>query len=285
MEVLGSVFSIVKKEIYDFSVVLAIYSGTNVQELNFCLDSINNQTLLPNEIIMVVDGVVGVDLSRFLDAYSSKVPIKILKLESNVGPGAARNAALECVHTEFVAIMDSDDVCVQDRFESQVEMFKLFPFLDVVGGRIIEFYNDDINITYPYDRKIFFNHEDIFRTRNSVIPVNNVTAMIRTKSMKAVGGYPNLRFGEDYVLWLHMLSKGYKFANLDKVLVKVRVGEDFYERRTGLVILKREFKYVITLYNMGLISKSKLMFFLIRSSIVRMLPKRFYNIAREWFNK
>lgn len=285
MEVLGSVFSIVKKEIYDFSVVLAIYSGTNVQELNFCLDSINNQTLLPNEIIMVVDGVVGVDLSRFLDAYSSKVPIKILKLESNVGPGAARNAALECIHTEFVAIMDSDDVCVQDRFESQVEMFKLFPFLDVVGGRIIEFYNDDINITYPYDRKIFFNHEDIFRTRNSVIPVNNVTAMIRTKSMKAVGGYPNLRFGEDYVLWLHMLSKGYKFANLDKVLVKVRVGEDFYERRTGLVILKREFKYVITLYNMGLISKSKLMFFLIRSSIVRMLPKRFYNIAREWFNK
>lgn len=285
MVVLGSVSTIVKNDINDFTVVLAIYNGTKVQELNFCLDSINNQTLLPNEIIIVVDGIVSVDLNCFLDGYSSKVEIKILKLESNVGPGAARNAALEHIQTEFLAIMDSDDVCVEDRFESQVYMFKLFPFLDVVGGRIIEFYNDDINMIYSYDRKIFFNHEDIFRSRNSVIPVNNVTAMIRTKSIKAVGGYPSLRFGEDYVLWLHMLSKGYKFANLDKVLVKVRLGEDFYERRTGLVILKREFKYFITLYNMGLIAKSKLIIFLIRSSFVRMLPKKFYNFAREWFNK
>lgn len=269
----------------DVSVITTVYSGTSVEEFSACLASLNSQTIAPDIIFIVIDGLVPKNLSEFIETFESNIPIKVLKILTNQGPGYARNFALKSVETRFVAIMDSDDICVEDRIESQLMIFSEDNSLDVVGGKISEFLNNNPDACFDYERKIFFEHFDIFSNRLKVIPVNNVTAMVRVSSLKAVGGYPNLRFGEDYVLWLTMLSKGYKFANINKILVKVRIGSDFHSRRSGLKIFLRELEYLSTLRKRNLISRISFFTSCIKSLLVRFLPEGLYKLARQWFNK
>jgi hypothetical protein len=42
-----------------------------------------------------------------------------------------------------------------------------------------------------------------------------------------------LRQKEDYGLWLTMIGRGHRLANLDEPLVDARLGADFYDRRAG----------------------------------------------------
>ena len=42
--------------------------------------------------------------------------------------------------------MDSDDISLPNRFEEQLKYFMLHPTIDVVGGDIEEFINDESNI-------------------------------------------------------------------------------------------------------------------------------------------
>ena len=52
---------------YDFSVIMSVYKSDNPEQLDVALDSIINQTLPPNEIIVVVDGPVPNALSNTLE--------------------------------------------------------------------------------------------------------------------------------------------------------------------------------------------------------------------------
>ena len=63
--------------------------------------------------------------------------------------------------------------------------------------------------------------------------MNQMTVMFRKKDVDAVGGYLDWHCEEDYYLWLRMYLAGMKFANIDEVLVRVRVGEEMYRRRGG----------------------------------------------------
>ena len=58
-----------------------------------------------------------------------------------------------------------------------------------------------------------------------------MTACIRRSALTDVGGYVPLPLMEDYYLWVRMIAKGYKFANINETLVYVRVGNGFNSKR------------------------------------------------------
>lgn len=270
----------------EFSVILTIYYGTSATELKECLESINVQTLLPSLVIIVADGPISDELHTTISSFSFKFKHFFLPLTKNVGPGSARNQGVKLIDTDFFAVMDSDDVCLPNRFELQMNCFIANPSLDVVGGKIIEFHeNLSSDASATSERKIFFLHEDIVLNRLSVIPVNNVTAMIRTSSFLRAGGYPELRFGEDYLLWLVMINQGCTFRNIDDYLVKVRMGQHFHLRRSGFLIFTREVKYLWFMYKFRFIHVFRFSLLIARSFIVRMMPKYFYLKLRSLFNK
>ncbi|MEO8811333.1 MAG: hypothetical protein ABI376_00275, partial [Caulobacteraceae bacterium] len=57
---------------------------------------------------------------------------------------------------------------------------------------------------------------------------------------RACGGYPAIPLREDYGLWLRMIAGGFRLANLPDVLVRARLGADFYGRRSGAGTLASE---------------------------------------------
>ncbi len=88
------------------SVITPVYNGEKY--LAECLDSVLAQTLPDIEIICVDDGSQDSTLA-ILEKYSSAHPnIKIFR-QKNLGPGIARNLALDNATGKYVAFMDADD--------------------------------------------------------------------------------------------------------------------------------------------------------------------------------
>ena len=215
-----------------FSVLMSVYSKEKAEYLKMAIDSIVNQTLQPNEFIIVEDGNLTEELNECLDNYVLKYNyIKLIKLDQNVGLGRALNEGLKHCKYDYVARMDSDDISMLDRFEKQIKYLEENPLCDVVGGNIIEFdscNNEDISRRIvPVDDKAIYNY---LKKRN---PMNHVTVIFKKSSVLECGSYRDCPYFEDYYLWCRMIKAGYKFHNLDSVLVNVRTGEGMYQRRGG----------------------------------------------------
>ena len=94
------------------------------------------QTLAPDEIVIVKDGEITKELQKVLDNYSEQYPalFNIVGYEKNRGLGLALNYGLEHCRNELVARMDTDDISKLNRCERQIERFNKKPELSIVGA-------------------------------------------------------------------------------------------------------------------------------------------------------
>ena len=122
----------------NFSVVLSIYNGDKLSWVAEAIDSIFNQSVAPNEIIVVLDGPIRADLRQKINLLSNYKEIRVLENSSNKGLGFSRHKAIMNANNEIIAFMDADDVSVFDRFERQLTEI-LSKGVDVLGGLIEEF--------------------------------------------------------------------------------------------------------------------------------------------------
>ena len=221
-----------------FSVAMCVYGGDSADWFRAAAKSILNQTVPPDEVVLVVDGPVPDELRAVIGSFKNE--LKIIWLSENQGHGNARRESLRhCTH-ELVALMDADDLSLPDRFEKQLEKFAKEPELDIVGGNIAEFIDSPENIVGK--RLVPQQDADIKTYMKTRCPMNQVTVMLRKQSLEQAGGYIDWYCEEDYYLWLRMYLQGMRFANLPDTLVHVRVGKEMYSRRGGLKYFRSEAK-------------------------------------------
>lgn len=222
-----------------FSVAMCVYGGDNAEYFSQAVDSISNQTYLPDEVVLVVDGPLPESLDEIICKYESKPLFHVIRFKENQGHGNARRAGLAACKNDLVALMDADDVSLPNRFEEQIKYFA-HEKIDVVGGNISEFIGDESNIV-AY-RKVPLTDSEIKEYMKKRCPLNQVTVMFKKAIYEKAGGYIDWYCDEDYYLWLRMMQNGAIFANTGSVLVNVRVGADMYRRRGGMKYFKSEAK-------------------------------------------
>ena len=125
-----------------FSVLLSLYHKENFLALDQCFQSIwKDQTIQPDEIILVLDGPIGEELSQCVQKWQRIIgkSLRVIPLSQNVGLGKALNKGLEHCSNEWIFRMDTDDICKPDRFEKQIQFIQSNPNVVVVGGQILEF--------------------------------------------------------------------------------------------------------------------------------------------------
>ena len=264
-----------------FSVAMSVYKNDNADFFARALQSItDDQTLKPNEIVLVVDGPVGQNINAVIEEYSNKYDIfKVIRLEANGGLGNALRLAVENASYELIARMDSDDVSLPTRFEEQLGVIDATG-ADVVGGFMTEFVGEENNVIGCRD--VMLNNEDIKRDMKGRCAVNHVTVMYKKSAVLAAGGYIDWHYNEDYYLWIRMLLKGCTFANADKVFVNVRVGKEMYRRRGGMKYFKSEAKLQGFMLKNKLISFPRYMINVNKRLIVQLLMP---NKLRGWVFK
>ncbi|HBC31851.1 MAG TPA: amylovoran biosynthesis protein AmsE [Clostridiales bacterium] len=256
-----------------FSVLLSIYYKENPDYLKQSLDSLFQQTLLADEIILMKDGPLTSELDSIIDDYRNKYKtITVISLKENEGLGIALNEGLNHCSHNLVARMDTDDIAKPSRFEKQIQQFELDPELDVVGSWVDEFVDSKENIVSK--RKVPENHREIYSFAKKRNPINHPSVMFKKDAVLKTGNYQHFPLFEDYYLWARMLMSGCKFYNIQESLLYFRTTPQTFERRGGVEYLKNEIKLQKTFYKLKFISLYTYLMNVFIRIIVRLLPNK-----------
>lgn len=256
-----------------FSVIISVYINDNPVYFDEALSSIINQTMPPSEIILVIDGKVKEGIESVIKNYVTKYRnlINVKRLNENQGHAKARQIGVDSTSNEWIAVMDSDDVALSDRFEKQSNYLINNPNVDVLGGQIEEFIDHLDNVVGI--RQVPLTDEKIKEYLKIRCPFNQQTVMMRKSSMLTAGGYIDWHYEEDYYLWIRMYKSGFIFRNMPDTLVKVRVGNEMYNRRGGIKYYLSEKELQKYMYNNGIINQRRYIYNVaIRFIVQVMLP-------------
>lgn len=219
-----------------YSVLMSLYKKEKPEYLRLAVDSMLNQTVKPDEIVLVEDGPLTDELYAVLDEYGDK--LTRVRNEKNLGLGLALNVGLKACRNELVARMDTDDISKPERCEKQLRYFEQHPETDIVGGDIAEFIGDETNIIGK--RMVPQTNAEIREYMKKRCAFNHMSVMYKKTAVEAAGGYQDWFWNEDYYLWIRMWLNGAVFGNTGTVLVNVRTGEEMYQRRGGKKYFKSE---------------------------------------------
>lgn len=214
----------------NISVVIPAYNADMF--IGRALASVENQTLRPNEVIIVDDGSTddtALQVKEF--ARHSKLTI-VLEQQVNQGSSAARNNGIRKAAGELITFLDADDLIYPTFLEHTVsglirftDWAVCFSDRDVVDANG-KFISHDLD--HPVFRQIakkamgdgFIElvDEDLFShmVAGSVIPM---TITCRKSFINAVGGFDEtLLFNEDRLFFLRLIKEKGKFGYFDESL-------------------------------------------------------------------
>ena len=225
----------------NISVLLSLYFKEDPSALDQCFKSIwTNQKIQPNEIILVLDGPIGRELSECVKRWYQIIGqcLKVIPLSKNVGLGNALNEGLKYCSNEWVFRMDTDDICTPDRFDKQIQFIKSNPDIVLFGGQVLEFETDPKYSNVFKSVPTTDGQIKLFSRKRC--PFNHMTVAYKKSVIMELGGYQHHLFMEDYNLWLRVIGAGYKVANLEDVVLYARVGNGMHARRKGYEYIKSE---------------------------------------------
>ncbi len=216
-----------------YSVLMSVYQKDDPDFLKAALESIyEQQTVKPDEIVIVYDGPLTQALYQVLDRFAADKEgiVFCYPQEVNRGLGEALRIGAEKCTGDYILRMDSDDISVPTRFEKQIQYVENHPEVDVLGTDIAEFQSDPEEPDKRV-RRCPRAHEDIVKMGKKRNPMNHVTVCMKRAALEKCGGYKTLLLLEDYYLWLNMIASGARLENINESLVYVRVGNGFDSKR------------------------------------------------------
>lgn len=222
-----------------YSVLMSLYKKENPEYLRIAIDSMLNQTVAPDEIVLVEDGPLTDELYAVLDEYPM---LHRIKNETNLGLGLALNVGLKECRNELVARMDTDDCSKPERCEKQLQRFLEKPYLAIVGSHIDEFIGDTSNVISQ--RIVPTTSEEIYKFAKKRSAFNHPTVMYSKTAVLENNGYANLKRNQDVDLFGRMQFKGYKAENIDEALLWFRSSDELAKRRKSW---QNTWSYIVTI--------------------------------------
>jgi glycosyltransferase involved in cell wall biosynthesis len=252
------------------SALLPVHAGLDPAHLRRCLDSVADQTRPPDELIVVEDGPLADEHARVIaEAEAGPLTLVRVALEQNGGAGLANGAGLTQARGRWIAKIDADDICLPERIERQLA-FVDATGVDACSTWLEEFDADEGHVTAI--RKVPTTHEAIARGMRMNNPLNHPSSFYRRDVALRAGGYPELRFMQDYDMFARMLVGGARFANMELPLVRFRADATMFRRRTSQAMNHCEWELQHNLRRYGLVNTPRMWFNLMARFTVRRLP-------------
>ena len=209
-----------------YSVLMSLYKKEKPEYLRLALNSMLEQTVAPDEIVLVEDGLLTDELYEVLAEYPM---LHRVKNETNLGLGLALNVGLKECRNELVARMDTDDCSKPDRCEKQLARFEEKPYLAIVGSHIDEFVGDISNVVSQ--RVVPTSSEEIYNYAKKRSAFNHPAVMYSKTAVLENNGYADLKRNQDVDLFGRMQFAGYKAENIDEALLWFRSSDELAKRR------------------------------------------------------
>jgi glycosyltransferase involved in cell wall biosynthesis len=197
------------------SVVVTYYNRE--QFIDEALQSVFEQTLQPDEILLVNDGSDEAS-RRYLDKYEGRVAI--IDLPRNSGLSTARNEGCRRAKGEFIAFLDDDDIWLPEKLAAQRRHFEEHPEVAALQSGVILFFQDGREELAAMDKP---SPLELWQALNQFRTVMPQTLMIRAEVFQALGGFdPAFRCNEEWDFQVRLVSAGYRLDAMRTALVRVR---------------------------------------------------------------
>lgn len=234
-----------------YSVLMSLYAKEKAEYLILAIESMIDQTVTPDEIVIVEDGPLNDELYGVIDTYKEKYPelFNIVVSEKNIGLGLALNEGLKVCKNELVARMDTDDISKPERCEKQLKVFEANPELSIVGSFVDEFTGSPDQVTSV--RAVPEKHDDIYNFAKKRSAFNHPAVMYRKSKVLENGGYSDLRRNQDVDLFGRMLFAGCKAENVGESLLWFRSGDALARRRRSWENTKSYIDTIKRFWKMG----------------------------------
>lgn len=253
------------------SALVSVYKCTRFEEFSAAFNSVINASLIPDQIVIVLDGPISSTLYSYVMQLGKNEGIDILPLRTNSGLGNALRKGIDICKGDFIMRFDSDDINSFDRLRVQVKYLVQNDHVDIVGSYVAEYApNSAGKLLIENIKLVPVNDKLIKQSMCYRNPLNHPTVLFRRASIQRIGSYENVLYFEDYFLWLKSRKAGLIFANLPEVLVLMS-RSSILERRTGFHYLGCELNFVLLAFWRKLISLNALFILLLRG-FLRLLP-------------
>jgi len=212
--------------------IITVYKNDKLEYFKEAIESIINQDYgFENiNIYLGIDGQLIYDIENYIKE-NEKLFHKIIKNNKNMGLAYTLNRLINNLEDEeYIFRMDSDDICKLDRVSKQVDFMRKNKDIEILGGAIEEFdENDNILMIrkYPKNNKEALNY--IYKASIFAHP-----AVCFRKSFFNKGFRYNIKykFSQDLELWFQALFNDIKISNINETILRLRISNNFYKRRS-----------------------------------------------------
>jgi glycosyltransferase involved in cell wall biosynthesis len=195
------------------TVILPVHNA--MPFLPAAVQSLFTQSQKDLELLFLDDGSTD-GSGEYLEAL--KFPGLTVIRRSQQGVGAVRNYGLERCETEYLALMDADDLSMPDRLSAQLGYLQANPECVMLGTQIDFLIGGTVQRGLPCATR----HEEIQNRLMFGSGIVYPTVMLRTRIARLIGGFRLKGAGEEYDFCLRMSENG-RVANLPRVLYQFRL--------------------------------------------------------------
>ena len=184
----------------DIAVIIPAFNSGSYIDL--ALGSLACQTLRPSAVVVADDRSTDDTVDR-AHSWSGRLPLEVVQLDRNQGPGVARDRAIRVSSAPFLALLDADDFFLPDHLETMARSYAASPGL--VSAQELSWY-PGIGLKFkPQPRRLS-------KRANRLIPLlrhNFVNFGFFSRDLyESVGGFRDLYYCEDWDLWIRMVRAG-----------------------------------------------------------------------------
>jgi len=189
--------------------------------------SVIKQDYINLELIIIDDNSSDNSLKIIKKFQNQDERIKLIKLNSNKGPGFARNEGLKVALGKYITFLDSDDLWKIDKLKTQI------PIMERLSIPVTHTDYGYLNAKGEILSKTFktSNYEIGFKDLLKRTEISCLT-IVYNKELVGVNFFPEIKRKQDYVVWLNILKKGYKSVPLHFV-------SGYYRQQSTKKIIKR----------------------------------------------
>jgi teichuronic acid biosynthesis glycosyltransferase TuaG len=196
------------------SIITPAYNAASV--IGETIQSVIDQAYKDWEML-IADDCSPDDTREVVEAWCAKDSrIRLISLEKNGGPAAARNAALKAAIGRWVAFLDSDDLWLPQKLNLQVAFHKESGAkITYTSGRRISATGDVVGHRIKIPSRLLYRQllGNTAIITSTVLVDTKLTGPVRMKET----------YYDDFACWLEILGAGGWAAGLDEDLIRYRI--------------------------------------------------------------
>ncbi len=211
------------------SLVIPLYNEEN--SLRKLVESINQQTFQPDEIILVDGGSIDKTVEVFEKLCSRNPVYKLIKTE-RATPGKGRNIGIENARNQWIALTDAGIKLKNDWLENLSRVVRESPSTDIVYGNFAP------TITNLFEKCAVFAY--VTPQGESGIRAKFIASSLLKKEVwQKVDGFPDLRAAEDLMFMDEIERQGFSFAYAPEAMVYWQLRPDFFSTFRKFVLYSK----------------------------------------------